>query len=73
MYQRASRLRHVWLRGVQMHIGSQLTEVGPFERAVRKVLPLVTRLKARHGLEFFSLGGGLGIVYKPALASGSKR
>jgi diaminopimelate decarboxylase len=37
---------------------------------VRKVLPLVTRLKARHGLEFFSLGGGLGIVYNSALASG---
>src|ERR1019366_747434 len=39
--------------------------------AVRKVLPLVTRLKEKHGLEFFSLGGGLGIVYKPALASGA--
>ena len=57
--------------GLQMHIGSQITEVGPFEQAVRKVLPLVTRLKERHGLEFFSLGGGLGIVYKPALASGA--
>jgi len=58
------------LRGLQMHIGSQITEVAPFEQAVRKVLPLVTRLKARHGLEFFSIGGGLGIVYQPALASG---
>jgi diaminopimelate decarboxylase len=54
-----------------MHIGSQITEVKPFEEAVRKVLPLVKRLKAKHGLEFFSLGGGLGIVYKPALASGA--
>ena len=56
-----------------MHIGSQITEVSPFEQAVRKVLPLVTRLKAKHGLEFFSIGGGLGIVYKPALASGAGR
>ena len=39
--------------------------------AVKKVLPLVRRLAARHGLEFFSIGGGLGIVYQPALASGS--
>ena len=54
-----------------MHIGSQITEVGPFEQAVRKVLPLVSRLKETHGLEFFSLGGGLGIVYQPALASGA--
>jgi diaminopimelate decarboxylase len=71
VYARASKLKHLRLRGLQMHIGSQITEVGPFEQAVRKVLPLVTRLKERHGLEFFSLGGGLGIVYKPALASGA--
>jgi diaminopimelate decarboxylase len=71
VYARASKLRHLRLRGLQMHIGSQITEVGPFEQAVRKVLPLVTRLKEKHGLEFFSLGGGLGIVYQPALASGA--
>ncbi len=53
-----------------MHIGSQLTDVAPFEQAVRKVIPFVQRLQERHGLEFFSLGGGLGIVYQPALASG---
>ena len=71
VYARASKLRHLRLRGIQMHIGSQITEVSPFEQAVRKVLPLARRLKERHGLEFFSLGGGLGIVYKPALASGA--
>jgi diaminopimelate decarboxylase len=71
VYARASKLKHLRLRGLQMHIGSQITEVGPFEQAVRKMLPLVTRLKQRHGLEFFSLGGGLGVVYQPALASGA--
>jgi diaminopimelate decarboxylase len=70
VYARASKLRHLRLRGLQMHIGSQITEAGPFEQAVRKVLPLVTRLKERHGIEFFSIGGGLGIVYQTALASG---
>lgn len=54
-----------------MHIGSQLTRVEPFEAAVKKVSSLVRTLSARHGLEFFSIGGGLGIVYDPALASGS--
>ncbi len=54
-----------------MHIGSQITAVGPFEEAVRKAVPLVQRLKQAHGLEFFSIGGGLGIVYEPALASGA--
>ena len=37
---------------------------------VKKMLPLVTELKARHKIEFFDIGGGLGIVYQPALASG---
>src|SRR5260221_13514163 len=41
VYARASKLKNLWLRGVQMHIGSQITEVKPFEQAVRKVLPLV--------------------------------
>jgi diaminopimelate decarboxylase len=70
VYARAARLKNLRWRGVQMHIGSQLTEVQPFELAVKKVLPLVRTLTERHGLEFFSIGGGLGIVYDPALASG---
>jgi len=71
IYARASKLKNLRLRGVQMHIGSQLTTVSPFEQAIRKVLPLVTRLKEKYALEFFSIGGGLGIVYQPALASGT--
>ena len=71
VYARARRLRNLRLRGLQMHIGSQLTSVAPFEQAVRKVLPLARRLQEQHALEFFSIGGGLGIVYEPALASGA--
>ncbi|HMO66142.1 MAG TPA: diaminopimelate decarboxylase [Verrucomicrobiota bacterium] len=70
LYARAARLKHLRLRGLQMHIGSQLTEVRPFRLAVEKVAPLVQRLHARHGFDFLSVGGGLGIVYRPALASG---
>jgi diaminopimelate decarboxylase len=71
VYGRAAELKGLRLRGLQMHIGSQITQVAPFEQAVRKVLPLAQRLKERHGLEFLSIGGGLGIVYQGALASGS--
>jgi diaminopimelate decarboxylase len=71
VYARAGKLKNLCLRGVQMHIGSQLTSVSPFEKAICKVLPLVEKLKAEYALEFFSIGGGLGIVYQPALASGS--
>jgi len=71
VYARASKRKHLRLRGLQMHIGSQITEVSPFEQAVRKVLPLAQRLKEAHGIEFLSIGGGLGIIYEPALASAS--
>ena len=71
VYARAHKLKNLRLRGVQMHIGSQLTTVSPFEKAIRKVLPLVRRLAEKYELEFFSIGGGLGIIYQPALASGA--
>ena len=71
VYARASRLKNIKLRGLQMHIGSQLTSVSPYELAVKKVLPLVRKLAKMHELEFFSPGGGLGIIYNPALASGA--
>ena len=70
VYARAARWKNLRLRGFQMHIGSQLTSVAPFEQAVRKVVPLLKRLQERYALAFFSIGGGLGIVYQPALASG---
>ena len=55
-----------------MHIGSQLTSVRPFVEAVEKVTPLATALKERHDIEFFSIGGGIGIIYHNALASGHR-
>lgn len=73
VYARASKLKNLRLRGIQMHIGSQLTQVTPYELAVKKVLPLVQKLAAKYNFEFFSVGGGLGIVYNPALESGLPR
>ena len=69
VYARAAKLPNLRLRGFQMHIGSQLTDVKPFQQAVTKVAPLVAKLKARYGFDFLSIGGGIGIVYQDALAS----
>ncbi len=69
VYARAAKLTNLRLRGLQMHIGSQLTDVKPFRLAVTKVAPLVARLNAKYGFDFFSVGGGIGIVYRDALAS----
>jgi diaminopimelate decarboxylase len=72
LYARAARMKNLRLLGVQTHIGSQITEVKPFVQAIRKMAPLVQELKARYKIEFFDIGGGLGIVYDPALASGRR-
>ena len=71
-YAAAAKCPNITIRGVQMHIGSQLTSIAPFVEAVEKLAPLAARLKTRHNIEYFSLGGGIGIVYKDALASGSR-
>ena len=66
----ASDCANLEIRGLQMHIGSQLTSVDPFVEAVKKVTPLVEQVKERHNLKFFSIGGGIGIVYRQSLDSG---
>jgi len=71
VYEQAARMPNIAIRGLQMHIGSQITEAAPFAEAIAKVTPLILKLRERHPLEFFSIGGGIGIVYESSLASGS--
>ncbi len=68
---RAAKMRKIDIVGLQMHIGSQITEAGPFAAAIKKVAPLVKQLKDKYGIKFFSIGGGMGIIYKRALESGA--
>lgn len=61
----ASTLPHTKVIGVSCHIGSQLTEVGPFVEAVQRVKELVFRLRAEGiHIRYIDLGGGLGITYQ---------
>ncbi|MDI1251443.1 MAG: diaminopimelate decarboxylase [Lacunisphaera sp.] len=69
-YAAAAKYPHLEIKGVQMHIGSQLTSAAPFVEAVAKVVPFALRLKQDYGITYFSVGGGIGIVYQDALASG---
>src|SRR5438034_1741607 len=71
IYERAAKMRNVEIIGVQMHIGSQITQAAPFENAIRKVAPILRELKSKYEIRFFSIGGGMGIVYRRALESGS--
>jgi len=70
IYAYAARRPHLELRGIQTHIGSQILDTKPFGEALDKLLPLVRDLKANYDIHFFSFGGGIGIEYHDALASG---
>lgn len=66
----AKEMPNLRLKGIQMHIGSQLTEVAPFVEAIKKVAPIAQKFKELYQIEFWSIGGGIGIVYDGCLASG---
>jgi diaminopimelate decarboxylase len=70
VYAKAAELPHLRIRGLQTHIGSQILEAGPFAEAAQKLAALVLEIKALYQIEFFSIGGGIGIIYDAALASG---
>jgi diaminopimelate decarboxylase len=71
IYEQAAKMRNVEIVGVQMHIGSQIAEAKPFASAIGKVAPIVRELKSKFRIRFLSIGGGMGIVYRRALESGS--
>jgi diaminopimelate decarboxylase len=69
-YEAASKYPNIRILGIQSHIGSQITEAKPFVETMEKLAPLAAELKERHGITYISIGGGIGVVYKDALASG---
>lgn len=69
LYNIAARMPGIRLRGIDVHIGSQILEVGPFRQALHYVLELARDLAREEiELEFLDLGGGLGISYEGGAA-----
>lgn len=65
VYDRARVLPGVSVRGVDLHIGSQITDLQPFDNAFALLADLVRKLRADgHVIEHVDLGGGLGIPYR---------
>ena len=65
VYARAAALPGLKVTGIDMHIGSQITELQPFDDAFALLVELVATLKADgHDIDHVDLGGGLGIPYK---------
>ena len=65
IYQLAATLSCLEIKGVDCHIGSQLTELSPFIEALEKLLALIDELEIKGiHISHLDLGGGLGIAYK---------
>ena len=65
VYARAAALQGIEVVGIDVHIGSQITGLAPFEAAYRKVAELTVALRAEgHAIRRLDLGGGLGIPYE---------
>jgi diaminopimelate decarboxylase len=65
VYARARALPGLAIRGVDMHIGSQITDLEPLDNAFALIAEFVTVLRADgHTIEHVDLGGGLGIPYR---------
>ncbi|MCJ7547608.1 MAG: diaminopimelate decarboxylase [Deltaproteobacteria bacterium] len=63
-YHEVKELPHLAIKGVSCHLGSQLTETGPFVEALKRVKELVLSLRQEGiAIEYVDLGGGLGITY----------
>ncbi|WP_196260674.1 diaminopimelate decarboxylase [Pelagibacterium limicola] len=65
VYARIAQSRHLKVVGVDMHIGSQIVDLEPFDNAFALLAELVGRLRdAGHDIEHVDVGGGLGIPYQ---------
>lgn len=68
-YAHAAKLPGIQVVGVAVHIGSQITDLGPFREAFAKVAGLVRDLRAAgHQIARLDLGGGLGVPYQDRMA-----
>ncbi|MEM9121863.1 MAG: diaminopimelate decarboxylase [Pseudomonadota bacterium] len=64
LYDLAGELSHIDVIGADVHIGSQITALEPFEAAFERIIELVLRLRDRgHAIDRLDLGGGLGVPY----------
>jgi len=65
VYERAAKLTGIAVSGVDMHIGSQITDLEPFDNATALLAELARDLMgAGHKLHHIDLGGGLGVPYR---------
>ncbi|MCX7698410.1 MAG: diaminopimelate decarboxylase [Candidatus Goldbacteria bacterium] len=73
LFNTAKKYKHINIKGIDMHIGSQITIIQPYIDAIKKLKNFIEQIKSfSKNLEFFNIGGGMGIIYKdekPATAA----
>jgi len=63
------RFFNVQIKGLHMHIGSQITEAWPYIQAIRKVNGFIREMKSNGvSLQYLNIGGGMGIIYSKEIA-----
>jgi len=72
-YNRAASLPNIKVQGVDVHIGSQLTKLAPFEEAYKRIAQLIIDLRSDgHNISVVDIGGGLGITYNDEVIPSKK-
>lgn len=70
VYAEAARLPGIEVSGVDMHIGSQITDLAPFDQAIERLVAFVGELRQDgHRIDHVDVGGGLGIPYRDSNAA----
>ena len=65
VYRDAHRMTHIDIKGIDCHIGSQITEAGPFRDALLRLRGLIDQLaREKIAIRVVDVGGGLGITYR---------
>jgi diaminopimelate decarboxylase len=67
IFDSSNKYPHVSLKGLHVHIGSQITDTGPFVTSLKKVTEFID--KSGINIEWLNIGGGFGIVYKEEKAT----
>jgi len=64
IFKSAKKMKNIDIKGIHMHIGSQITSVIPYIDAIKKISNLITDLKNQEiFIDYLNIGGGLGIIY----------